>query len=105
MDRIHQQSRGESLLLGVMSSLILQMREFKDFKNKLKSRVFSTDGSSFKYENVTSLPSTKKGAIVAVVHCYLRLKRVLHTCAIILRMSRGARSNGNNKAFAREDTV
>ena len=56
--------------LAVNEFADLTNAEFKSSRNKLKRRVCSTDTISFKYENVTAVPTTmdwrKKGAVTPV---------------------------------------
>ncbi|KAM7492177.1 hypothetical protein LguiA_035098 [Lonicera macranthoides] len=56
--------------LAVNEFADLTNEEFKSSRNKLKRRVCSTDNISFKYENVTAVPTTmdwrKKGAVTPV---------------------------------------
>lgn len=72
VERIDSFNRGNEkpYRLGVNQFADLTNEEFKATRNGFKSHMCSTDGASFKYENITSVPSTvdwrKKGAVTPI---------------------------------------
>lgn len=63
-------ANGRSYKLGVNKFTDLTNKEFTASRNGFKSHMCETDGASFKYQNVTAVPSTmdwrKKGAVTPV---------------------------------------